>query len=77
MWNFMNFYPSGLFFSFMFVPFLILILVVVLIVKLILPKNSSENRNGDSKALEILKERLAKGEISEDEYISKREILKK
>jgi len=58
---------------------LILVLVVFLVMRLnnlngYNSNNNSYARNND--ALEILKERYARGEISEEEYERKRKILK-
>lgn len=59
---------------------LILVLVVFLVMRLFnnsngySPNNNSYTRNND--ALETLKERYARGEISEEEYERKRKILK-
>ena len=49
----------------------ITIIVAVLIYKLI------KTNNGDDDALELLKLKFVKGEISEEEYISKKNALKK
>lgn len=40
-----------------------------------LKEGQQENSSEDSQPLEILKERLAKGEITEEEFKSKKEIL--
>lgn len=59
---------------------LILVLVVFLVMRLFNnsngynPNNNRYTRNND--ALETLKERYARGEISEEEYERKRKILK-
>lgn len=59
--------------------FLVILGVVYLIVKLI-TNNSNNNRatfsGNNSRAIEILKERYAKGEISEAEYDEKMKKLK-
>lgn len=48
--------------------------VIYFIVKLI-AREKSVSRISSSKALEILRQRFALGEISEDEYIHKKKIL--
>lgn len=59
----------------MLFPLLFTILVIVLIMKLIQAKKPSEE-DFDS-PIKILKDRLAKGEIDEEEFKRKAELLKK
>ena len=55
-----------------------MILLIVLIVKLFQDKNSSTSpKETNNKALDILKERFAKGEIDEEEFLRKKELLDK
>lgn len=59
---------------------LIWIVLVGVVIYLIINRNNSSrdysNSSNHNTPLEILKERYAKGEISEEEYIRKKEILK-
>lgn len=55
--------------------FLILVAIVVGIF-LILRNRSANKHHSVNKSLEILQERFARGEISEDEYRSRREVFK-
>lgn len=59
----------------MLFPLLFTILIIVLIMKLIQAKKQSEE-DFDS-PIKILKDRLAKGEIDEEEFKRKAELLKK
>lgn len=59
----------------MLFPVIITILVIVLIVKLVQGKKPTVMDEDFS--IKILKERLAKGEIDEEEYNRKMELLKK
>ena len=64
------------------------VILVVVIVFLLLKSNksndtksnqlkSNESRIDDSNALAILKEKFAKGEITEEEYLNKKNILER
>lgn len=74
--------PSGYggywFFGMMLLRGLFYVAVAILIYKLIksYTGNAKQNRSSED-ALEILNQRLARGEIDEDEYKRKREILNK
>jgi putative membrane protein len=62
----------------MIFPMILWILLIVLIVKLFQDKNSSTSpKETNNKALDILKERFAKGEIDEEEFLRKKELLDK
>lgn len=66
---------GGLFGGIMMLFFWILFIVfIVWIVKEVSGRNSSSNSS--SKALDILKERYAKGEINKEEFEAKRKDLK-
>ena len=60
----------------MIFPIVFWILLVVLIVKLFQEKKNNPKEIGN-KALNILKERFARGEIDEEEYLRKKELLEK
>lgn len=63
---------------FMLVPIILTIIIVYAIFKLSgrhYTGFSNNSENSTDKALSILKERLAKGEINEEEYITKKNIL--
>jgi len=74
-------YPTGInwwwLVGFSILRLLVIIIIVVLIIKL-LNKNRQEREiyNSSHKAIEILNERFASGEISEEEYLRKINILK-
>ena len=77
--------PSGLFMTFMGIPFLFLIAIVVLIVLLLRSNSSSgpypgnppaQSSSGQSdSAMAILRERYARGEIGEEEFEQRRRVL--
>lgn len=60
----------------MIIPLLLIALIIYVVVRLAQGNNGKNNtRDGRNDSIEILKERYAKGEISE-EYIHKKKILK-
>jgi putative membrane protein len=65
---------------FMLLFWVVVIAGIVLLIRWLAQSTSSRNRSGDgtgSQAMDILKERYAKGEISQDEFESmKKEILR-
>ncbi len=65
---------GGGFMGFMMLFWLILI---VLVIYLLFKRFGGSYSAGNSEALEILKMRYAKGEITEEEYISRKNILTK
>ena len=70
-WNYMGhmgFHQGG----FMF--WVIAILVVFLLVK-IFKDNKRVHKNSEDESLQILKNRFARGDITEEEYSSKKSIL--
>ena len=70
-WNYMGhmgFHQGG----FMF--WVIAILVVFLLVK-IFKDNKKVHKNSEDESLQILKNRFARGDITEEEYSSKKSIL--
>ena len=70
-WNYMGhmgFHKGG----FMF--WVIAILVVFLLVK-IFKDNKKVHKNSEDESLQILKNRFARGDITEEEYSSKKSIL--
>ncbi len=67
--------PEGFFFAspwMMGISILVLVVVAVVIIKTL--KNRSNN--GNDEALELLKIKFVKGEISEEEYLKKKSVLK-
>jgi len=54
----------------------ILAVMIIIVVAVIIYKMFKKN-NGDDDALELLKLKFVKGEISEEEYLAKKNILKK
>ena len=74
----MNPFAYGFWGVMMIFPMILWILLIVLIVKLFQDKNSSTSpKETNNKALDILKERFAKGEIDEEEFLRKKELLDK
>ncbi|GGK05005.1 hypothetical protein GCM10007063_29240 [Lentibacillus kapialis] len=67
MGNMMGGGMSGGFFGFSFLTILIILAIIIIAVWMFKSDNGSYRSSGD-KPLETLKERLAKGEISEEEY---------
>lgn len=62
----------------MIFPIILWVLLIVLIVKLFQDKNNvSPPKETSNKALDILKERFARGEIDEEEFTRKKELLEK
>jgi len=62
----------------MFIPLLLIALIVYAVVKFTIGGNKNcdtVNRRNDD-ALDILKQRYARGEISEEEYMQKMKILR-
>lgn len=74
MWHMFDILWGGMWFI-MFTPIIIAVLIVILIVKLI--QGNKTNITKEDSSIKILKERLAKGEIDEEEYNRKMELLKK
>lgn len=52
-------------------------IIIILIVAYIIHKLIRKNHNGSDRSLELLKMKYVSGEISEEEYIRRREILRK
>lgn len=74
MWHMFDILWGGMWLM-MFTPIIITVLVVMLIVKLV--QGNKTNTIQEDSSIKILKERLAKGEIDEEEYNRKIELLKK
>jgi len=66
-----GFMPGG----FMFLIGLILLIAAVVLLVILLKKRRSGNEPGDE-ALDLLRLRLAKGEIDEEEYNRRKTVLK-
>jgi putative membrane protein len=62
---------------FVFIAGIALFAVIILSIYMIIKNNKSKDNNNKSKAIEILNQKYALGEISEEEYIKKKEILRK
>ncbi|RKD30607.1 SHOCT domain-containing protein [Thermohalobacter berrensis] len=79
MWHMFNVGLPGnmlwLVFGMGLIRIVVIVIAVVLVFKLI-NKNSNNNYRKNDRAIEILKERYAKGEIDEEEYRRKMDILK-
>jgi len=66
----------GIFGAFhMLLWWVLVILGIVVLVKWLFSGSSSQSRGTDNRALEILKERYARGEIGKDEFDQKRRDL--
>ncbi len=74
MWHMFDILWGGMWLI-MFTPIIITVLIVILIFKLI--QGNKTNITKEDSSIKILKERLAKGEIDEEEYNRKMELLKK
>jgi len=64
----------GGWFGMMIIPIIIIGIVVFLIFSQFSSNNIKDIRAGDN-SLDVLKERFARGEINEDEYYNKKNIL--
>ena len=53
------------------------IIIIVLLAIYILRKTHKRGKNNNDIALQILNKKLAKGEITEEEYINKKQLLNK
>ena len=64
---------SGWFIAYEVIKLLIILVVVIIIARMLMKnsKNESNQNPNSSRAIEILKERYASGEISEEEYKNK------
>ena len=64
--------------SFNYIGLIVLLLIIGLIVFLVsqvLQANNKKTKNPSDEAVDILNQRLAKGEISEEEYREKKKLL--
>ena len=68
---------GGIVFVFMFIFWVLVIIGLVLLIRLLFQKTSTKTRimAGSSNALEIIKERYARGEIEKDEFDEKKKSL--
>lgn len=69
MMNFGN--NSGWFIVYDIVKLLIIAVVVIVLARMFMKNSSNQKHYNPNKAIEILKERYASGEISEEEYKNK------
>jgi len=61
----------------MIIPLILIVLVIYAVVKLMQNNNGNyDMRNGKNDAIDILNQRYAKGEISEEEYMQKKKMLR-
>lgn len=64
-------------FGMMIIPLLLVGLIIYAVVKFSQGNNNNYNNNrGGSDALDVLNQRYAKGEISEEEYVLKKKMLR-
>ncbi|MGO1369817.1 MAG: SHOCT domain-containing protein [Senegalia sp. (in: firmicutes)] len=78
-WNdMMNFGSrmSGWFIVYDIVKLLIIVAVVIVLARMFIKNSSGNNNSSSNRATDILKERYAKGEISEEEYKTRLKNLK-
>jgi len=62
---------------FVFIAGIALIAVIILSIYMIIRNNKAKQNNSTYKAIDILNQKYALGEMSEEEYIKKKEILRK
>lgn len=62
---------SGWFIVYDIVKLLIIVAVVIALARMLMKSSSNHNNSNSNRAIEILKERYASGEISEEEYKNK------
>lgn len=60
----------------MIIPLLLIGVIVYAVIKLTQNNGNSYHRRDDNHALDILNQRYARGEISEEEYAKKKKILR-
>jgi len=59
------------------VKFIIIIVLIILLARLLIKNSKNNNTFTSNKAIEILKERYARGEIDEEEYNAKFKNIKR
>ncbi len=67
---------TGWIIAFEIIKLLIILVVVIIIARMLIKNSKTSGNSSPNKAIEILKERYASGEISEEEYKSKLNKLK-
>jgi len=67
-------YWDGLFMS--IIPLALVGIIVFVVFKMLNQYKYSEVKNNNSQAMNILMDRYARGEISEEEYLSKKKLLR-
>ncbi len=77
----MNYYGYGMMSGWGILMMVLLVILIVIIVYAVIKlvqggNNSGTTSNGKDEALEILDQRYAKGELSDEEYQQKKKILK-
>lgn len=75
MWGHMNGYGMGTMGLGMSLFWILLIVGIVLLVKMLLESSNVSGRTQEKTALDILKERYARGEINKDEFDQKKHDL--
>ncbi len=59
-----------------FMMMILLLVIGALVVYFIVSNNNKNNQGGGSSALDILEKEFARGNISEEEFLRKRDLLK-
>lgn len=67
---------SGWFIVYDIVKLLIIVAVVIVLARMLIKNSRNHNNSSSNRAIEILKDRYASGEISEEEYKNKFKNLK-
>ena len=67
---------GGWFIIYDIVKLLIIVAVVIVLARMFMKSSSNHNNSNSNRAIEILKERYASGEIAEEEYKNKLNKLK-
>ena len=76
--NMLNFdrHMGGYFMIYDIIKFIIIIAIVVIVARMLMNRKRTNKKKESNQAIEILKERYARGEIDEEEYRRKLDTLR-